>query len=167
MLELIDEAAADGREVFRPLVELTPAERADLVTLPPTIASLTRVRRLVLYGSLLVRIPPEIGSMANLEVFEPYTSYSLHWFPYEPTTCASLRDSTVSTRALYGNSKFRPAFPRLQPEGALASLPDPDDLDPGTWVSSRFTVAVCAMGLSCQQGSASGGLHSHAAPGRP
>src|SRR5690242_14480164 len=54
MLELIDEAAADGREVFRPLVELTPAERADLVTLPPTIANLTRVRHFVLYGSLLI-----------------------------------------------------------------------------------------------------------------
>jgi hypothetical protein len=55
-----------GGEVFRPLVELTPAERADLVTLPPTIARLTRVRHLALYGSLLVRIPPEIGSMASL-----------------------------------------------------------------------------------------------------
>jgi len=66
--------------VFRPLVELTPAERADLVTLPPTIARLTRVKHFVLYGSLLVRIPPEIGSMASLEVFEPYTSYSLHWY---------------------------------------------------------------------------------------
>jgi hypothetical protein len=144
MLELIDEAAADGREVFRPLVELTPAERADLVTLPPTIARLTRVKHFVLYGSLVVRIPPEIGSMASLEVFEPYTSYSLHWFPYELTRCASLRDSTVSTRALYGNFKFRPAFPRLQPEGALASLPDPDDLDPGVWgVESIPSCSVC------------------------
>ena len=62
-------------------MELTPAERADLVTLPPTIAKLTRVRHLLLYGSPLVRIPPEIGAMTSLEVFEPYTSYSLHWFP--------------------------------------------------------------------------------------
>jgi len=144
LLELIDEAAADGREVFRPLVELTPAERADLVTLPPSIARLTRVRHLVLYGSLLVRIPPEIGSMASLEVFEPYTSYSLHWFPYELTRCASLRDSTVSTRALYGNFTFRPAFPRLQPDGALAALTDPDDLDPGVWgVESIHRCSVC------------------------
>jgi hypothetical protein len=66
LLKLIDEAVVDGREVLRPLVDLTPAERADLVTLPPTIAKLTRVRHLVLYGSPLVRIPPEIGEMASL-----------------------------------------------------------------------------------------------------
>ena len=128
--EVVDEAAADGREVFRPLVDLTPAERADLVTLPPTIAKLTRVTHLLLYGSVLVRIPPEIGAMTSLETFEPYTSYSLHWFPYELTRCANLRDSTVSTRALYGNFSYRPAFPQLQPDGALA---DPTHLDPGVW----------------------------------
>ena len=143
MLELIDEAAADGREVFRPLVELTPAERADLVTLPPTIAKLTRVKHLVLYGSLLIRIPPEIGSMDSLEIFEPYTSYSLHWFPYELTRCARLRQSTVSTRALYGNFKNRPAFPRLQPDGTLAATPD-RDLDPGVWgVDTVVSCSVC------------------------
>src|SRR5687767_3123573 len=71
LLELIDEAAADGREVFRPLVELTGPERSDLVTLPATIAKLTRVKHLLLYGSPLVRIPPEIGAMTSLEVFEP------------------------------------------------------------------------------------------------
>src|SRR5215510_7033466 len=144
LLELIDEAADDGREVFRPLVDLTPEQRADLVTLPPTIARLTRVKRFLLYGSPLVRIPPEIGSMASLEVFEPYTSYSLHWFPYELTRCASLRDSTVSTRALYGNFKFRPAFPRLQTEGALALLSDSDYLDPAAWgVESIHNCSVC------------------------
>jgi hypothetical protein len=105
MLELIDQAAADGRELFRPLVELTPAERADLVTLPPRIANLTRVKHFVLYGSPLVRIPPEIGAMTSLTVFEPYTSYSVHWFPYELTRCKSLRQSTVSTRTRYGNYK--------------------------------------------------------------
>jgi hypothetical protein len=82
--------------------------------------------------------------MASLEVFEPYTSYSLHWFPYELTRCANLRDSTVSTRALYGNFTFRPAFPRLQPEGALTSEQDPDDLDPGAWgVESIRSCSVC------------------------
>jgi hypothetical protein len=39
-----------------------PGERRDLLTLPPTIARLARVKRLVLYGSPLVRIPPEIGA---------------------------------------------------------------------------------------------------------
>jgi hypothetical protein len=61
LLELIDEAATAGQEVFRPLVDLTPAERADLVTLPPAIAKLTLVKPFVLYGSPLVRTPPEIG----------------------------------------------------------------------------------------------------------
>src|SRR5262245_28811 len=144
LLELIEQAAADGRAIFRPLVELTPAERADLVTLPPTIAKLTRVRHLLLYGSPLVRIPPEIGAMASLEVFEPYTSYSLHWFPYELTRCANLRDSTVSTRALYGNFKNRPAFPQLQPIGALTALPSREDLDPGIWgVETIHSCSVC------------------------
>jgi hypothetical protein len=143
LLELIDEAAADGREVFRPLVDLTPAERADLVTLPPTIANLTDVKHLVLYGSPLVRLPPEIGSMTSLEVFEPYTSYSLHWFPYELTRCVNLRDSTVSTRALYGNFKNRLAFPWLQPEGELAAQSDLSDLDPRIWGSE--TIANCSV----------------------
>lgn len=63
----------------------------------------------------------------RLLAFEPYTSYSLHWFPYELTRCMNLRDSTVSTRALYGNIKYRPAFPRLHPRGASAALPAHDE----------------------------------------
>jgi hypothetical protein len=145
LVELIDEAAADGREVFRPLVDLSPAERQDLVTLPPTIARLTRVRQLSLYGSPLVRIPPQIGAMESLEVFEPYTSHSLHWFPYELTRCRNLRDSTVSTRSLYGNVKFRPPFPRLQPRGALAGVADRDRLDPIMWgVEEVHACSVCS-----------------------
>ncbi|WP_033337657.1 hypothetical protein [Catenuloplanes japonicus] len=142
MLALIDEAAADGREVFRPLVELTPEERQDLVTLPPEIARLTRVTHLSLYGSPLVRIPPEIGAMVSLETFEPYTSRSLHWFPYELTRCPRLRRSTVSTRGLYGNYKFRPHFPQLPPEG---TLPTATGLDPRVWgVEQISACSVCA-----------------------
>src|SRR5262245_53642548 len=51
--------------------------------------------------------------MTNLRDFTPYTSYRLHWYPYEITRCRALRSSTVSTRALYGNFKFRPPFPLL------------------------------------------------------
>ena len=58
-----------------------------------------------LYGSGLVRIPPEVGEMTALEDFDPYTSYRLHWFPFEITRCPKLKDSRVSTRALYGNFK--------------------------------------------------------------
>lgn len=115
LLERVDEAAADGREEFRPLIELTPEERRQVITLPPSIARLTAVKHLVLYGSNLVRIPPEIGAMTSLEEFTPYASYRLHWFPYEITRCRKLTCSTVSTRALFGNYKLRPPFPRLQP----------------------------------------------------
>jgi hypothetical protein len=69
----------------------------------------------MIYGSNLVRIPPEIGEMTSLEEFTPYTSYRLHWFPYEITRCKNLGESTVSTRALYGNYKNRAPFPRLWP----------------------------------------------------
>ncbi|MEU9917913.1 leucine-rich repeat domain-containing protein [Streptomyces sp. NPDC051001] len=133
LLEVIDESAADGREEFRPLVELSPEERRQVVTLPPSIAQLTEVKHLVLYGSNLVRIPPEIGAMTSLEEFTPYTSYRLHWFPYEITRCRRLVSSTVSTRALFGNYKLRPPFPRLQPSQDSVTEFDTADLDPKRW----------------------------------
>jgi hypothetical protein len=74
------------------------------------------VKVLKLYGSALVRIRPEIGEMAALETIDLYTSYRLHWFPFEITRCSRLRDSTVSTRALYGNYKYRPPFPPASAE---------------------------------------------------
>jgi uncharacterized protein (TIGR02996 family) len=120
LLELIDKAASDGRTEFVPLRDLSSAERAQVVTLPPTVARLKAVRRLVLYGSNLVRLPAEIGEMTALEEFDPYTSHRLHWFPYEITRCLRLRSSRVSTRALYGNYKYRPPFPRLGPGADVA-----------------------------------------------
>jgi len=131
LLELVEEAASDGREVFRPLAELSPAERRQVITLPPTIAKLTEVKHLVLYGSNLVRIPPEIGAMTNLRQFTPYTSSRLHWFPYELTRCRRLGFTSVSTRSLYGNFKIRPPFPRLQPGRATVRNLVLDD--PGVW----------------------------------
>ena len=87
LLELIDDAAKDGREEFSPLREMTPEQWIEVVTLPTSIAKLKNVKKLTLYGSSLVRIPPEFGEMANLEEFSPYTSYRLHWFPYEIRRC--------------------------------------------------------------------------------
>jgi hypothetical protein len=113
LLELIDEAANDKREEFSPGREMTPEQWTQIVTLPPSIASLKSVKHFILYGSSLVRIPPEIGEMTSMEQFTPYTSYRLHWFPYEITRCTNLKRSTVSTRALYGNFKYRPPFPWL------------------------------------------------------
>jgi hypothetical protein len=110
---LIEEAARDGRETFTPRSELSPQEWAQIITLPASIATLKAVKHLNLYGSHLVRIPPEIGEMESLEEFTPYTSYKLHWFPYEILRCKNLKESTISTRALYGNDKYRPPFPRL------------------------------------------------------
>ncbi len=143
LLALIDEAAADGRTVFKPFVEMSGPERRQVIMLPPTIATLTAVTHLVLYGTNLVRIPPEIGAMTSLQVFEPYTSHRLHWYPYELARCARLRDSTVSTRVLYGNVKFRPPFPALRP---FTSTDDTDltALDPGVWGAEAVrTCSVC------------------------
>ncbi|RAY10816.1 leucine-rich repeat domain-containing protein [Actinomadura craniellae] len=155
LLELVEEAAADGREVFRPLTELSPDERRQIVTLPPTIARLTAVKHLVLYGSNLVRIPPQIGAMTALEEFSPYTSYRLHWFPYEITRCPNLTRSTVSTRALYGNFKYRSPFPELQPEpvppgdrGAACSVCDEPIGQAGAhqvWISLRVATDVLPL----------------------
>ena len=111
--ELIELAAADGRETFSPGREMQPGEWAQITELPKSIAKLKSVKHLNLYGSSLVRIPPEIGEMTALEEFTPYTSYRLHWFPFEITRCSRLKNSTVSTRALYGNYKYRSPFPRL------------------------------------------------------
>jgi hypothetical protein len=113
LLELIEEAAKDGREEFSPGREMTPEQWSQITTLPASIAKLKAVKHFILYGSSLVRIPPEIGEMSGLEQFTPYTSYRLHWFPYEITRCRNLKHSTVSTRAIYGNFKYRPPFPKL------------------------------------------------------
>jgi hypothetical protein len=105
--------AADGSDELNPIVGIGPEKWEQIVTLPPSIWTLQSVKVLSLYGSHLVRIPPEIGEMTNLEEFDPYTSYRLHWFPFEITRCKKLKRSRVSTRALYGNYKHRPPFPRL------------------------------------------------------
>ncbi|MER7582596.1 leucine-rich repeat domain-containing protein [Kitasatospora sp. NPDC097691] len=148
LLALIEEAAADGREVFRPLAEMSLEERRQIVTLPPSIAKLTAVKEFTLYGSNLVRIPPEIGAMESLQEFTPYTSYRLHWFPYELTRCASLKRSTVSTRALYGNEKLRPPFPPLQPARVVTTDLGLDDVDPGHWGTTAVRgCSVCDRSL--------------------
>lgn len=115
LLQLVEDAAKDRREVFSPKKELGAELWSQVITLPPSIAKLKYVKKLDLYGSSLLRIPPDIGAMERLEEFDPYTSYGLHWFPYEITRCYRLSSSTVSTRALYGNHKYRQPFPSLEP----------------------------------------------------
>jgi hypothetical protein len=144
LLDLVEEAAADGRAEFAPLVELSSEERRQVITLPATVAKLTAVEHLVLYGSNLVRLPPELGAMTSLKRFSSYTSYRLHWFPYELVRCANLADSTVSTRAIYGNVKYRPAFPRLSPPAPEQDAVDLTNLDPGVWGATAIRAcSVC------------------------
>lgn len=103
----------DGSDELNPRAGIGSEKWEQIVTLPQSIGTLKSVKVLSLYGSHLVRIPPQIGEMTNLEEFDPYTSRCLHWFPYEITKCKRLTRSRVSTRCLYGNYKYRPPFPRL------------------------------------------------------
>jgi hypothetical protein len=148
LLDLIEQAVIDELEEFAPIRELSWEERSQIVTLPPTIAKLKSVKNFRLYGSHLVRIPPEIGEMTNLEVFVPYTSHRLHWFPYEITRCRNLKNSTVSTRSLYGNYKYRPPFPKLQTGRNSTKGLELDNLSPEVWgADSIRTCSVCNRSL--------------------
>jgi len=97
---------------------------APVVTLPRSIGKVKSLRRLNLYGSKIQRFPRELGELPELVELDPYTSYGLHWYPFELKRAPNLRMSTVSTRALYGNYKFRPPFPLLAPH-AEAKPPRP------------------------------------------
>jgi hypothetical protein len=118
----IEKVEAEGSDELNPMNGIGPEKWQQVVTLPSSIANLQSVKVLNLYGSHLVRIPPEIGKMANLEEFDVYTSYRLHWFPYEITHCKNLKRSRVSTRGIYGNYKNRAPFPRL-PDVAPGIVP--------------------------------------------
>lgn len=130
LLDVIDEAADDGRELFWPIMDLGPERMTEILELPPAISKLTSVTHVRLYGSNLVRFPPEIAQMQSLVELDAYRSYRLHWFPFEIVRCRELRESRISTRALYGNVKYRWDFPDL------------DEEDPSEWVGDG-TCSVC------------------------
>lgn len=113
LCEYVEKIVEDGSEEFYPYEYLGKELYFQIHTLPESISKLKKVKKIYLYGSRLKRIPPEIGEMEALEFFCPYTSYDLHWFPYEITNCKNLTDSRISTRALYGNYKYRRPFPDL------------------------------------------------------
>ncbi|MFH6989048.1 hypothetical protein ACHRVW_15005 [Flavobacterium collinsii] len=113
LCDYVDKVATENLEEFSPVEELGQELFSQIHTLPETISKLKKVKKVWLYGSKLKRIPPEIGDMEALEYFDAYTSYDLHWFPYEITKCKKLKDSRISTRILYGNWKNRMKFPRL------------------------------------------------------
>jgi hypothetical protein len=113
LCEAIEVLAHSGKEEFSPVELIGRALFQHIYTLPESIGTLKKVKYIWLYGSNLVRIPPEIGEMESLESFDPYTSYNLRWFPYELMHCEKLHDSRVSTRAIFGNWKNRMPFPSL------------------------------------------------------
>jgi hypothetical protein len=107
----IERAASQGVEEFAPLRMLSPEERQWIVTLPPTVAKLKSVSRLILAGSALVRLPPELGQL-HLHELVLHPAPRLHWFPFEVSRLPNVR-ITVSAHALYGNHRHRPTFPQL------------------------------------------------------
>lgn len=119
----IDGIASSSGKLFEPSAQMPWEEWVKMITLPKEIEVLDTVEEIRLYGSHLRRIPPEIGKMKALKNFDIYTSYSLHWLPYEILRCRELRDSRMSTRALYGNRNSRLPFPTLSKP--VASLVPP------------------------------------------
>ncbi|MGM9508810.1 leucine-rich repeat domain-containing protein [Larkinella sp. GY13] len=109
----VDQVADNGAAEFAPLESLGADLFSQIRTLPASISRLKQVKYVWLYGSAIRVIPPEIGQMESLVNLDPYTSYRLHWFPYEITRCTNLKDSRVSTRALYGNRTNGMLFPDL------------------------------------------------------
>lgn len=113
LCDYVDHLAKSGEEEFCPRDAIGAELYSTIFTLPESISQLDKVRKVSLYGSKLKRIPPAIGDMKSLEYFDAYTSYDLHWLPYEITNCTKLVSSRISTRALYGNYKNRMGFPKL------------------------------------------------------
>lgn len=110
---MIEELARAGAKHLAPGAHVAWQNWQHVITLPRGVVALTRVQELHAYGSNLRRLPPEIGGMSNLRKLDLYTSYALHWLPYEITRCEDIYNSRMSTRALYGNRKTRLPFPRL------------------------------------------------------
>jgi hypothetical protein len=144
LLDLIEIAAVDEREELNPGQELGWENWVQVFTLPPTISKLKHVKKLIIAGSNLVRLPPEIGDMASLEMFDAYMAYRLHWYPFEITRCKHLVSSSASTRALYGNFKYRPPFPKLQPDITSTDGMSLENLSPKIWgTESIENCSVC------------------------
>ena len=119
-LEQIRAATADRTQTFEPSAHMPWEDWMTVITLPKQVADLRSVRTIRLYGSHLQRLPPEIGRMTMLHDLDVYTSYNLHWLPYEILRCKNLKESRMSTRALYGNRNTGLPFPRLR--GPMDSL---------------------------------------------
>lgn len=113
LCEYIELVINEEREEFRPSEGIGPQLYQQIFTLPESITRMKKVKNVNLYGSMLKRIPPEIGQMDALETFSSYTSQYLHWYPYEMTHCKHLKSSQVSTRVLYTHIKGKRGFADL------------------------------------------------------
>jgi hypothetical protein len=140
LLALVDDSR--NASVLEPSAMIPADQWSAVITLPAEIQLLTAMTELRLYGSHLRSLPPEIGKLSNLSNLDIYTSYSLHWLPYELTRCSRLRDTRMSRRALYGNVKTRLPFPRLS--NSLATFQPRtcsvcDDPFDGRWAEPFWT----------------------------
>jgi hypothetical protein len=122
VVERVERAAVEQPEVFEPLAGLTDCQRSEVVALPATISRLKRVRVLSLCRSAVSSLPAAIGEMESLEILDIYQSYRLHYLPFELTRCSLLKDSRISTRALFGNYKRIAPFPDLLDRSNSESL---------------------------------------------
>ena len=113
LIDLVRVSEEKQLSVFEPSAHIPWEDWVQVITLPAALGSLSLLKEVRLYGSHLRRLPSEIGRMTNLQDLDIYTSYSLHWLPYEVTRCRQLTQSRMSTRALYGNRNTRLPFPRL------------------------------------------------------
>jgi hypothetical protein len=154
LIEFIDTCAKNSEEIFRPSQQFDKNHWVHIRSLPKEIGRLKKLKHLMLYGSNLTRLPQEIGKLEALEIFTPYTSYGLRWFPYEITRCHNLRDSTVSTRALFGNTKNKKGFPDLKNNpvdyhgGNVCSICDKVEIDvrfEQYWISCRVATDVLPL----------------------
>lgn len=153
--DLIEKTASENSTEFSPRPKIPLEMWSQIITLPPSISKLKSVKKLDIHGGFLVRIPPEIGEMTDLEELDLYTSYRLHWLPYEVTRCRKLKKSLFSTRILYGNYKYRRPFPQLWP-GAPAPNTFSNNcsvcgnaINPGStiqaWISLRVATDVLPL----------------------
>lgn len=155
-MEILHDAARNGVKELNLGAVMDRQDFMALHTLPDLIGELKDLEKLVLYGSNMSYLPRALAGCINLRFLEPYTSYRLHWLPYELHRCRQLVSSTMSTRALYGNVKFRPPFPDLTGNpwnwptgGPRCSICDREGerLDQ-YWVSQRIATDVVPLLVS-------------------
>ncbi len=86
----------------------------------------------------ITHVSPQIGNLSKLTEFVPYTSYNLHWLPYEVHD-TRLPKAHISRRAMYGYSDRLP-LPRLAPFPTGACRVRACVRCRGWWLAARLMV---------------------------